>query len=138
MGRIIAIDYGQRRTGLAVTDPGQLIATGLATVETGVLLSWLEQYIATEPVESLLLGEPRQTDGTPSENMQRVKAFAAKWQQRHPDIPVIFYDERFTSVLAHRAMIDGGLRQKKRRDKALVDRISATILLEDYLNSRRR
>ncbi|MBP3727199.1 MAG: Holliday junction resolvase RuvX [Bacteroidaceae bacterium] len=138
MGRIIAIDYGQRRTGLAVTDPSQLIATGLATVETSVLLSWLEQYMAGEHVEAIVLGEPRQADGTPSENMQRVKAFARQWQRKHPDIPIHFYDERFTSVLAHKAMLDGGLRQKARRNKALVDRISATILLEDYLNSRQR
>lgn len=137
MARIIAIDYGQRRTGLAVTDPAQLIATGLATVETSVLLSWIEQYMITEQVEALVIGEPRQNDGTPSENMARVKAFAKKWQTAHPDIPIHFYDERFTSVLAHRAMIDGGLRQKARRNKALVDRISATILLEDFLNSRR-
>ena len=137
MGRIIAIDCGQRRTGLAVTDPGQIIATGLATVETSVLFSWLEKYIATESVEALVVGEPTQTNGAPSENMQRVKVFADKWKQKYPDIPIHFYDERFTSVLAHRAMLDGGLRQKARRDKALVDRISATILLEDFLNSRK-
>lgn len=136
MGRIIAIDYGKKRTGLAVTDPGQLIATGLATVETGVLLSWLEQYVLGQRVDALVLGEPRQPNGMPSENLERVMAFKQQWERRHADIPVVLYDERFTSVLAHKAMLDGGLGRSRRRDKALVDKMSATILLEDYLNSR--
>ena len=137
MARILSIDYGKKRTGLAVTDPLQLIAGGLATVVTSELFAFLQQYIAREPVERIVIGEPRQPNGQPSENLQRVQQFVNRWRKAMPQIPIDYYDERFTSVLAHQAMIDGGLRKKARQDKALVDEISATIILEDYMRSRK-
>jgi len=137
VGRILSIDYGKKRTGLAVTDPLQIIANGLATVPTAQLYDWLVAYTAKEQVELIVVGEPRQTNGEPSENLARVKEFVARWKKRQ-DIPVVFYDERFTSVLAHQAMLDGGLRKKARQNKALVDEISATIILQSYLESKRR
>jgi len=136
--RILSIDYGRKRTGLAVTDPLQIIAGGLATVSTSELFDYLKSYIAREPVERIVMGEPKQPNGEPSENMQRVSEFVNRWRKAVPQIPIEYYDERFTSVIAHRAMIDGGLKRKARRDKALVDEISATIILQDYLESRRR
>ena len=135
MARILSIDYGRKRTGLAVTDPLQIIAGGLATVSTSELFEWLQQYLKREQVERIVIGEPRQPNGQPSENLQRVQQFVARWRKAHPEVPIDYYDERFTSVLAHQAMIDGGLRKKARQDKALVDEISATIILEDYLRS---
>jgi len=134
----MSIDYGKKRTGLAVTDPMQIIAGGLATVATSELLSYLQSYIAHEQVERIIIGEPKQTDGSPSENMKRITPFVNRWRKLHPDVPIEFYDERFTSVLAHRAMIDGGLRKKARQNKALVDEISATIILQGYLESVRK
>jgi putative Holliday junction resolvase len=136
LARIVAIDYGKKRTGLAVTDPLQIIAGGLATVNTCELMQWLKDYTAREEVERIVMGEPRQPNGQPSENMQRVKQFVSQWQKAMPHIPIELYDERFTSVLAHQAMLDGGLKKKDRQNKALVDRISATIILEDYLRSK--
>ena len=133
MARILAIDYGKKRTGLAVTDPLQIIAGGLATVSTSELFDYLKKYIQSEPVERIVIGEPLQPNGKPSENLQRVKAFVNRWRKAVPEIPIEFYDERFTSVLAHQAMIDGGLKKKARADKALVDEISATIILQDYM-----
>lgn len=138
VARILSIDYGKKRTGLAVTDPLQLIAGGLATVATSELYEYLQQYVSREPVERIVVGEPRQSNGEPSENLQRVQQFVNRWRKQMPQIPVEYYDERFTSVLAHRAMIDGGLKKKARQDKALVDEISATIILEDYMRSRVR
>ena len=138
MARILSIDYGKKRTGLAVTDPLRIIAGGLVTVATSGLFDFLRDYVAKEPVERIVIGEPKQPDGTPSENMTRVTEFVNRWRKVFPTIPIEFYDERFTSVLAHRAMIDGGLRKKKRQDKALVDEVSATIILQSYLESVRR
>ena len=135
MARIVSIDYGKKRTGLAVTDPLQLIAGGLATVSTSELFEYLTQYVAKESVERIVIGEPRQPNGQPSENLARVQQFVNRWRKAVPTIPIEFYDERFTSVLAHRAMLDGGLRKKDRQNKALVDEISATIILEDYMRS---
>ncbi|MCR5152823.1 MAG: Holliday junction resolvase RuvX [Prevotella sp.] len=137
MARILSIDYGKKRTGLAVTDPLQIIAGGLATVSTIELIPYLKDYISREQVERIVVGEPRQPNGMPSENLPRVQQFVRQWEKLNTGIPVVMYDERFTSVLAHRAMIDGGLKKKARQDKALVDEISATILLQDYLESRR-
>ncbi|MBQ7513849.1 MAG: Holliday junction resolvase RuvX [Prevotella sp.] len=137
MGRILSIDYGKKRTGLAVTDPLQLIAGGLATVDSAKLLDWLKDYVGREEVELIVIGEPRQPNGQPSENLARVKQFMATWRKQMPQIPMVGYDERFTSVLAHQAMLDGGLRKKARQDKALVDEISATIILQDYMRSRK-
>ncbi len=136
MARLLSIDYGKKRTGLAVTDPLQIIAGGLATVSTSELFSFLQDYVRRETVERIVIGEPRQADGSPSENLERVKQFVNRWKRALPDIPIEFYDERFTSVLAHRAMLDGGLRKKARQNKALVDEISATILLQDYMRAR--
>lgn len=136
MARLLSIDYGKKRTGLAVTDPLQIIAGGLATVSTSELFAFLQDYVRRETVERIVIGEPRQADGSPSENLERVKQFVNRWKRALPDIPIEFYDERFTSVLAHRAMLDGGLRKKARQNKALVDEISATILLQDYMRAR--
>ena len=137
MARILSIDYGKKRTGIAVTDPLQLIAGGLATVSTSELFDWLKGYLAKEQVERIVIGEPRQPNGQPSENLARVQQFVNRWRKAMPDVPIEYFDERFTSVLAHQAMIDGGLKKKVRQDKALVDEISATIILEDYLRSRK-
>jgi RNAse H domain protein, YqgF family len=136
VARLLSIDYGKKRTGLAVTDPLQIIAGGLATVSTSELFAFLQDYVRRETVERIVIGEPRQADGSPSENLERVKQFVNRWKRALPDIPIEFYDERFTSVLAHRAMLDGGLRKKARQNKALVDEISATILLQDYMRAR--
>lgn len=133
MARILSIDYGKKRTGLAVTDPLQLIAGGLATVDTSSLFAWLQQYLAKEEVERIVIGEPRQPNGQPSENMQRVQQFVNRWRKAMPHIPIELYDERYTSVLAHQAMLAGGLKKQARRNKALVDEVSATIILQDYM-----
>jgi putative Holliday junction resolvase len=138
LARILSIDYGKKRTGLAVTDPLQLIAGGLATVATSELFDWLQDYIRREQVERIVIGEPRQTNGQPSENMGRVEQFVNRWRKACPQVPIEYFDERFTSVLAHQAMLQGGLKKKARQDKALVDEISATIILEDFLRSVRR
>ena len=135
--RILSVDYGKKRTGIAVTDPLQIIAGGLATVSTSELYSYLVDYVSREPVERIVIGEPRQSNGQPSENMERVIQFVNRWKKTQPQIPIEFYDERFTSVLAHRTMIDAGLKKKDRQNKALVDEISATIILQSYLEARR-
>ena len=135
--RILSIDYGKKRTGLAVTDPLQIIAGGLATVATAELFQYLNDYIAREPVERIVIGEPRQPNGQPSENLQRVQQFVNRWIKARPDVPIEFFDERFTTVLAHQAMLDGGLKKKARQNKALVDEISATIILQDYMRARK-
>ena len=122
---------------MAVTDPLQLIASGLATVATSELFDYLLRYVAGEEVERIVIGEPRQPNGAPSENLVRVQQFVNRWRKQMPQIPIEYYDERFTSVLAHQAMLAGGLKKKARQDKALVDEISATIILEDYMRSRK-
>lgn len=137
MARILSIDYGRKRTGIAVTDPLQIVAGGLVTVSTSELFDWLKGYVGREDVERIVIGKPLQPNGQPSENMVRVEQFVNRWRKAMPQVPIDYYDERFTSVLAHRAMLDGGLKKKSRQNKALVDEISATILLEDYLRSRR-
>jgi putative Holliday junction resolvase len=136
LARILCIDYGRKRTGLAVTDPLQIIGSGLVTVATSELFSFLQQYVAKEPVERIVIGKPMQPNGQPSENLARVEQFVNRWQKAMPDIPIEYYDERFTSVLAHQTMLDAGLKKKARQNKALVDEISATIILQDYLRSR--
>ena len=137
MARILSIDYGKKRTGLAVTDPLQIIAGGLATVATSELFDYLQSYISREQVELIVIGEPRQPNGEPSENLARVQQFVKRWRKAMPQVPMQYYDERFTSVLAHQAMLQGGLKKKDRQNKALVDEISATIILEDYLRSKK-
>lgn len=138
MSRILSIDYGRKRTGLAVSDPLQIIANGLTTVSTSDLFSFIVEYINKENVERIVIGDARQASGEESENMARVKQFVARWRKSYPAVPIDYYDERFTSVLAHRAMIDGGLRKKARQNKSLVDEISATIILQSYLESKRK
>lgn len=137
MGRILAIDYGKRRTGIAVSDPLQLIAGGLTTVETKELERWLADYFRREEVTTIVLGKPLQMNGQPSETWRYIEPLAGRLRHAYPDKEVVFYDERFTSVLAHRAMIDGGMKKMARRDKAVVDKIAATLILEDYLQFRR-
>jgi putative Holliday junction resolvase len=136
MSRILAIDYGKKRTGIAVTDVLQIVANGLTTVETPGLEAFLADYIGREPVERIVVGHPKQMDNTDSENMRRITPFVNRLRKLYPAIPVELVDERFTSVLAHQAMLDGGLRRKARQNKALVDEISATIILQSYLESR--
>ena len=137
MARILSIDYGKKRTGLAVTDPLQLIANGLTTVETTALEAFVMDYINKEEVERIVVGRPRQMSGEDSENMRRVEPFVNRLRKLLPHIPVEYVDERFTSVLAHRAMLDGGLKKKDRQNKALVDEISACIILQSYMDSKR-
>jgi putative holliday junction resolvase len=137
MGRILAIDYGKKRTGLAVTDTLQLIAGGLATVPSHELLSYLETYFRKEAVERVVVGFPKQMNNQQSESMEYIEPFVRSLQKKWPDLPVEYYDERFTSVLAHKAMLEGGLKKKDRQDKALVDEISAVIILQSYLESKR-
>lgn len=133
----MAIDYGKKRTGLAVSDPAQIIAQGLTTVETSNLLMFLTDYFGREPVERVIIGRPVQNSGDDSENAGRVDAFITRFHKSFPQIPIETTDERFTSVLAHRAMIDGGLKKQARQNKALVDEISATIILQSYMEGRR-
>lgn len=135
--RILAIDYGRRRTGIAVSDPMQIIAQGLTTVETKQLFPFLSEYLSREQVERFVLGLPMQPNGQPSENYARVKSFAGQLAKAFPDVPIEFSDERYTSVLAHQAMLDSGIGRKRRQDKALVDEIAATIILRDYMEARR-
>lgn len=137
MGRILAIDYGKKRTGLAVTDPLRIIANGLVTISTSDIFDYLTQYVAKESVDQLVIGKPIQPNGQPSENLSRVENFVNRWRKLHPEMPIDYYDERFTSVIAHQAMIAGGVKKKTRReDKGLVDEISATIILQDYMRSK--
>lgn len=138
MGRILAIDYGQKRVGLAVTDPMQITANGLDTVLSHEIFDYLQNYIAREPVEKFVVGLPRQMNGEDSESMQYIKPFVTGLQRKFPDIELVYVDERFTSVLAHKTMLDAGLKKKDRQNKELVDKISATIILQSYLESRIR
>jgi putative Holliday junction resolvase len=137
MGRILAIDYGKKRTGLAVTDPLQIIANGLTTVPTAQLEAFILDYVKREGVERIVVGLPRQNSGEESENMKRITPFVNRLKKVLPDTPLEMVDERFTSVLAHRAMLDAGLKKKDRQNKALVDEISACIILQTYMESRR-
>ena len=136
MGRILAIDYGRKRTGLAVTDVLRITANPLLTIETNQLIAWLTDYFAHEPVDEVVIGHPTQMNGQDSESMNYIRPFMGVFKKNFPTIPITMYDERFTSVLAHRAMIDGGMKKKNRQDKAVVDKIAACIILEGYLESR--
>ena len=137
MGRIIAIDYGRKRTGLAVTDTLQMIANGLTTVSSGELVKYLSDYVSRESVDLFVVGLPKQMNNELSENMKYVQAFVTHLKRTIPDIPIEYYDERFTSVMAHQAMLEGGLKKKKRQEKGLVDEISAVIILQAYLESKK-
>jgi len=133
MGRILAIDYGTKRTGIAVTDELQLIASGLTTVETPKLLLFLKDYFENEKVEKVLIGEPKQKDGTASDVEAYILKFITKLEKMAPEMPLLRVDERYTSKMAFQTMIDSGLKKKQRRNKALIDEISATIILQEYL-----
>lgn len=134
MARILALDYGKVRTGVAVTDELQLIASGLATVETRELLPFLEDYLKRETVEKFVIGLPKQMDNTPSESEELIQSFLKRLSLKFPAMPIERQDERFTSKMAVQSMVDGGLKKKKRQDKALIDEISATLILQAYLN----
>ena len=137
MGRILAIDYGKKRTGLAVTDPAQIIANGLTTVDTAKLWEFLTDYVSREAVDKIVVGMPVQMNGQPSDNQRNIIPFVSRWRESYPEIPIVECDERFTSVMAQRTMIDAGLGKMARRNKALVDEISATIILQSYMESQR-
>ena len=137
MGRILAIDFGRKRTGIAVTDPLQIVANGLTIVATHTLIDFLQSYVKSEPVELIVVGLPKQLNGQPSESTKWLEPFLNRLRKVMPDMPVVMYDERFTSTLAHRAMIDGGMKKMDRRNKEVVDSIAAAIILNDYLQSRR-
>ncbi len=132
----MAIDYGKKRTGIAVTDPMQIIASGLCTVETKTLNEWLKEYLSKELVETIVVGEPKQMDYTDSELGGVISAFAKAVQIQYPAINVERVDERFTSKMAFQTMIDSGLNKKQRRNKALVDEIAATIILQSYMDRK--
>ena len=136
MGRILAIDYGRKRSGVAVTDPLQIIAGNLATVPTHTLMQFIKDYIEREQVDRVVIGQPSQLNGQPSESMKYITPFVNRLKGELPDMPIVMYDERFTSAIAHQAMIDGGMKKSDRRDKSRVDAIAATIILNDYLQSR--
>ncbi|MBR3453625.1 MAG: Holliday junction resolvase RuvX [Muribaculaceae bacterium] len=135
MGRIMGIDYGRKRTGVAVTDPLQIVAGNLTTVPTHTLMQFIKDYIGREQVDRIVVGRPTQLNGEPSESMKYITPFVNRLRKELPLIPVVMYDERFTSTIAHRAMIDGGMKKSDRRDKSRVDAIAATIILNDYLQS---
>ena len=135
LGRILCIDYGRRRCGIAVTDPLRLTAGALDTVPTHELPAWLDAYFAKEQVDTVVIGHPKQMSGEDSESMTVIRPFMALFRKRFPAIPLVEYDERFTSVLAHKAMLDGGMKKKDRQDKAVVDKIAACIILQGYLDS---
>lgn len=135
MGRIMAIDYGRKRTGLAVTDELQIIATALTTVETPKLMDFLKNYVAKEQVVCFVVGEAKHMDNTPSESAKYIEPFVIKLKETFPSIPIKRIDERFTSKMAFQAMIDGGLKKKQRQNKALIDTVSAVIILQSYMQS---
>jgi putative holliday junction resolvase len=137
MGRILAIDYGMKRTGLAVTDPLKIIATALETVETQKLMERLSNYMAIEPVERIVIGMPVKTDGSDTHNTQPVLGFIENLKQKFPDMPISIEDERFTSKMAMQAMIQGGMKKSDRRDKTNVDKISAVLILQSFMSRSR-
>ena len=134
MGRILAIDYGRKRTGLAVTDMLRITANPLLTIETKDLINWLTDYFAREQVDEVVIGHPTQMNGEESESMNYIRPFMGNFRKQFPDKPITMYDERFTSVLAHQAILAGGMKKKDRQNKAVVDKIAACIILEGYLD----
>ncbi len=136
MARILAIDYGTRRTGIAVSDPLQIIATALETVDTRSLERFLADYFSREQVDTIVVGYPRRMDGSPSDTMRYVEPLMGRLRHSYPDKRVVGYDERFTSVLAQRTIRQSGMGKMARRDKALVDKVSAAIILQDYMSCR--
>ncbi|MGN0231174.1 MAG: Holliday junction resolvase RuvX [Muribaculaceae bacterium] len=138
MGRILAIDFGRKRTGIAVTDCLKIVANGLDTVPTHKVVEFLKQYTAKEPVELIVVGEPKKLDNTPSECQNYLRPFLKKLRDAFPDMPIEMFDERFTSTIAHQSMLSGGARKSTRQNKDIVDTIAATIILNDYLQSKQR
>lgn len=136
MGRLLSIDFGRRRCGIAATDPLRIVANGVTTVATASLTDFVKGYIVSEGVDAVIVGYPRDMHGQPSESVRYLTPAIDRLKKAIAPVPVIFFDERFTSVLAHRAMLDGGMKKSDRRDKAAVDEISATIILNDFLQSR--
>lgn len=136
MGRILAIDCGRKRCGIAVTDPLKIIANGLETVATHHLVDFIKAYVSREQVELIVVGKPTQLNGEPSESMRYITPLLNRLKKELPHVPIEMVDERFTSTLAHKAMIDGGMKKSQRRDKARVDTIAASIILNDYLQSK--
>ena len=136
MGRILAFDYGTKRTGIAVTDPLQLIASGLKTVETSEILTFLKSYCTDEEVVLFVVGLPKQMNNLPSESEQFIKSFIRNLKRTFPEIPIKREDERFTSKMALQSMIDSGIKKKQRQNKSMVDEISATLILQSYLNRK--
>ena len=137
MGRILAIDFGRKRTGLAVTDPLRITANPLITIPTHTLIDWLTDYFSKEQVDEVVIGHPLQLNGQESESMQYIQPFINRFKNVFPYMPLKQYDERFTSVMAHQAMLAGGMKKSQRQDKAVVDKIAACIILEGYLDSIR-
>jgi putative Holliday junction resolvase len=136
VGRVLAIDYGRKKSGVAVTDPMQIIANGLTTVSTHELYDFLVKYMQEEEVETVVMGYPTQSTGEESESMKYIEPFVNRLKKNFPSLPVVWVDERFTSQLAFQAMIDGGLKKKARQDKAMIDKVSATIILQTYLEQK--
>jgi len=136
MGRILALDYGRKRTGIAVTDELQIIATGLTTIHSNDVLKFINNYIKTETVDCIVIGEPKDMRNQPSEASKYIEPFVGALRKRFPDMKLERFDERFTSVMAHDAMLAGGLKKIKRQDKALVDKISATLILQSFMHSK--
>lgn len=137
MGRVLSIDYGKKRTGIAVTDPLKIIANGLTTVETSTLMDFLNDYLKKESVERIVVGWPRQANGEDSENMKRIRPFVQRISKLWPNVLVELFDERYTSVLAHQTILASGIGKKARQNKALVDEISATIILQGWMEAHR-
>jgi putative Holliday junction resolvase len=136
MSRILAIDYGQKRTGIAVTDELQIIASGLTTIPSATTINFLKDYFIKEKVSKVLIGEPKQMNGEPSQSTEIIEAFVRKFKSFFPEMPVVRVDERFTSKIAFQTMIDSGLNKKQRQNKDLLDEISATIMLQDFLTRK--
>lgn len=136
MGRVLCIDYGLKRCGLAVTDPERIISTALATVDAHTLVEFLRAYISREVVDTIVVGLPRNLDGSDTDATQPVRHFAGRLRRAFPGIPVVFADEQYSSLMAARALSEMGLGRKRRRDKGLIDRTAATLILQDYLQSR--
>jgi putative Holliday junction resolvase len=136
MGRIIALDYGKKRTGIAVTDPLQIIATGLTTVETQTLFDFLKQYISTEVVEKILIGDPLNLDGTETDSTAAVKHCIRRLKNTFPNIPIVTIDERYTSKIASKAMVEMGMKKKERQKKGIIDEVAATMMLQEYMGER--
>jgi putative holliday junction resolvase len=135
MSRVLAIDYGQKRTGIAVTDELQIIASGLTTIPSATTIDFLKKYFSTEKVSIVVIGEPKQMNGDPSQSASVINGFVTHFKNHFPDIEVVRMDERFTSKMAFQTMIDSGLKKNQRKNKALIDEIAATIMLQDYLNT---